>query len=256
MILYLIFVFIFGLLIGSFLNVVILRLPEGKSIVTPRSSCGHCGHMIAWYENIPVLSYIFLKGRCSSCAVKISWQYPLIELFVGIAAIYFLNNGYMNVDLFIHGFLFFSLFCVFLAHFIIDLRYFLLLDSLNIYLGILFFFYGIFYLAPMHMILGAIIGGGLPYLVTWLFYKIRGKIGLGGGDIKLWTVLGIYLGPIGIIHNIWLSCSLGAIIGVIMIAANVIKRDEPLPFGPFIIVVAAFQIFFSDVFHNMLSFIL
>lgn len=106
------------------------------------------------------------------------------------------------------------------------------------------------------MLLGVLIGGGLPYLVTWLFYKLRGKIGLGGGDIKLWAVLGLYLGPIGIVHNIWVSCSLGAIIGVMLIFFKVIERDQPVPFGPFILVVASAQIFFDEFFHRFLSFLL
>lgn len=256
MILFHTFLFVFGLIIGSFLNVVILRLPDGKSVVTPGSSCGNCGKSIRWYENIPIFSFLALRGKCSNCGAKISWQYPLIELTTGFAAVVFMATLYRGYDQFVQGVLFFTIFCIFLVHFIIDLRHFLLLDSLNIYLAIVLGFYGIFYFPITHMILGAVIGGGLPYLVTWLFYKIRGKIGLGGGDIKLWAALGLYLGPIGIIHNIWLSCSLGALVGMALILTKRIDRDQPVPFGPFIIIISALQIFFSDSFSHFLSFLL
>lgn len=243
-------------MIGSFLNVVILRLPEGKSIVSPRSSCGNCGKQIIWYENIPILSFALLKARCSNCGVRISWQYPLIEIVTGLAAVVFMASIYRGYEQLTQGVLFFTVFCIFLVHFIIDLRHFLLLDSLNIYLAIVLGFYGIFYFPITHMILGAVIGGGLPYLVTWLFYKLRGKIGLGGGDIKLWAALGLYLGPIGIIHNIWLSCSLGALVGMALILTKRISRDQPVPFGPFIIIISALQIFLGDNFTHFLSFLL
>lgn len=245
--------FYFGAIIGSFLNVVILRLPESKSVVTPRSSCPVCHHMIPWYENIPIVSFLFLRGKCSQCKTKISWQYPLIELIVALAALYFIGFGYTGLSSLTFIFFKFSVFCLFLAHFIIDIKHYLLLDILNIYLAGLFLFYGFFYHSFIFMGLGAAIGAGIPYLVTWLFYKLRGKIGLGGGDIKLWGALGIYLGPLGIIHNIWLSCTLGALVGVLLIACKVISRDEPLPFGPFIIVVATVQIFKPDLIASILT---
>lgn len=256
MIFYFIFLFIFGALIGSFLNVVILRLPDGKSIIHPRSRCSDCGHQIRWFENIPILSFVFLKGKCSSCKTKLSWQYPIIEIITGLAALYLMQDIVYGMESLVSGVFLFTVFCVFLSHFVIDLKHFLLLDSLNIYLGVVLLVYGIFYLPVMHMLIGALIGGGLPYLVTWLFYKLRGKIGLGGGDIKLWTVLGIYLGPIGVIHNIWLSCTLGAFVGVILIMCKIIQRDEPVPFGPFILIVASGQIFFQQHFSSYLSNIL
>ncbi len=242
-------------MIGSFLNVVILRLPKDQSIVFPRSSCPRCSHQIKWYENIPILSFALLRGKCARCANKISWQYPLIELVIGLAAIVFMSDISSGQENAVRGVLFFTVFCVLFAHFIIDLRHFLLLDSLNIYLAVVLGFYGIFYLSFTHMLLGALIGGGLPYLVTWLFYKLRGKIGLGGGDIKLWAALGLYFGPIGIIHNIWLSCSLGAVVGLGLILTGRIQKDQPVPFGPFIIVMALIQMFYSDFFYSIMSFL-
>ncbi len=246
-----IFATVFGLLIGSFLNVIIYRLPKGISVVKPRSTCGNCQTIVSWYDNIPVMSFVFLRGKCRKCGIKLSYQYPLIEIVTGLAAFYFL--GHSSVESLPVNFFNFSIFCILLCHFLIDLKHYLLLDSLNIYLAILFGFYGIFHLSWISMALGVLIGGGIPYLVTWLFYKIRGKIGLGGGDIKLWSALGIFLGPLGIIHNIWLSCSLGAIVGVTLIGLKITKRDDALPFGPFIIVVSALQIFFPNVFQQFIG---
>ncbi len=243
-----IFIFIFGAMIGSFLNVVIARMPDNKSVVTPRSACPKCGHKISWFENIPIISYIFLRGKCRGCGVGISKLYPLIELITGLSAIYLIGLNSNSIEDLTSGFFNFSIFCALLCHFVIDLKHYLLLDKINLYLAVLFLANTLFYGNIFHSLIGALVGGLIPYLVTWLFYKLRGKVGLGGGDIKLWAALGIQLGPIGIIHNIWLSCMFGAIIGIFLIAIKFLKKDEPLPFGPFIILTASFQIFFKDSF--------
>jgi leader peptidase (prepilin peptidase)/N-methyltransferase len=104
-------------------------------------------------------------------------------------------------------------------------------------------------------LLGGLVGLGFPLIVTWVFFKLRGQVGLGGGDIKLYGALGIYLGPVGIMQNIFLSCFLGATVGLIMIALKYMKKDNPIPFGPFIIITGAFQIFFPDLFANVISYI-
>ncbi len=245
--------FIFGLLIGSFLNVLILRLPMGKNVVFPRSACTHCGHVLSWFENIPVLSFLALRGQCRKCQTKISWQYPIVELCTGVMAWFLLSPGLVGFEEFIIAFFKFTVVAVFLVHILIDLRHYLLLDSLNLYLALVFLVYGLIYLPIGGMIFGALIGGGIPYFVTWLFYKIRGVIGLGGGDIKLWSALGLYLGPLGIIYNIWLSCTLGAIVGVIFLKVKKLGKNEPLPFGPSIIIVATIQIIFPNFFREFMG---
>ena len=245
---------LFGLLIGSFLNALIYRIPLGINIAHPRSSCPNCKHIISWYENIPILSFLLLRGKCSQCKTKISWLYPVVESECALFAFLIAPRALGPMDLF-HFFFFFSIFCAFLVHFIIDLKHQILPDSINIYLGLLFFVFS-FVLHPWsYWLLGAIIGAGFPLLVSWIFYQLKGQVGLGGGDIKLFGVLGIYLGPVGVLQNIFLSCFLGAIVGVILLVFKIIKRENPIPFGPFIIIVAAVQIFADKWFNHLLRYI-
>jgi leader peptidase (prepilin peptidase)/N-methyltransferase len=235
----------FGLLVGSFLNALIYRLPRDINIALPRSSCPNCKKLIYWYENIPVLSFIFLRGKCSGCQTKISMQYPLIELLSGLAAMFLAPSDLSSQSVFTFLF-YFGVFSAFLVHFIVDLKHQILPDSVNIYLACLFFAVSLVNRHWTFWLIGSSIGLGFPLLVSWAFYKLRGQIGLGGGDIKLYAALGLYLGPLGIIHNIFLSCFLGAVIGVLLMVFKIIKRENPIPFGPFIILVGFVQIFFEN----------
>jgi len=246
------YAFIFGCLIGSFLNVVILRLPVEKNLVTDRSACPKCGYQLKWYHNIPVLSFLFLKGKCGFCGARISWRYPLIELLTGLISFWLFPDdpNLQNLGPF---FFYFSLACVFICHFFIDLDHQLLLDKLNIYLLILIIPYSFFNFHWIHGLLGGALGFGVPLLVTWLFYKFRGQVGLGGGDIKLFGILGILLGPTGVFFTIFLSCFVGAVVGLILIVTKKMSKDKPMPFGPSILVVATFQIFFSETAHIVQS---
>jgi prepilin signal peptidase PulO-like enzyme (type II secretory pathway) len=250
--LYSIYAFIFGCLIGSFLNVVILRLPLEKNLVSERSACPKCGSQLRWYHNIPVFSFLFLRGKCGFCGARISWRYPLIELLTGFISLWLMpiDPSPENLGLYIF---FFSIACVFICHFFIDLDHQLLLDKLNIYLLILIIPYSALQFSWMHWLSGGVFGFGIPLLVTWLFYKIRGQIGLGGGDIKLFGILGILLGPMGIFFTIFLSCFVGALVGLLMIAFSKMNKDKPMPFGPSILLVASFQIFFAETAHIVQS---
>lgn len=249
------FVFSFGLIWGSFLNVLIYRVPRGIMFRSSRSECPSCRKMILWYENIPVVSYLFLKGKCSKCSTKISALYPVVELLTGFIAL-FIFRDLSNLSLLPYMFLNFSILCVFVVLFFIDIEHKLLPDVLTGYLALCFFFLGIMSYSWTHWLVGGLIGFLFPLAVTWFFYKIKGQIGLGGGDIKLFGALGLYLGPIGIIHNIFLSCFVGSLYGVTLILSKRMAKTESLPFGPFIIIVAIFQIFFSDSYSRLISFIL
>jgi leader peptidase (prepilin peptidase)/N-methyltransferase len=241
-------------MIGSFLNALIYRIPLGINIAFPRSSCPYCKHIISWYENIPLVSYLFLRGKCSNCGVKISFIYPLIEIITGLFAFLIAPRSLTPPELF--NFLFFlSIFSAFLVHFIVDLKHQILPDSINIYLGVLFFIVVLFTKPWTHWLIGFGIGLGFPLLVSWLFYLMKGQIGLGGGDIKLYAVLGIYLGPIAIMQNIFMSCFLGAIVGIFLMATKVIKKENPIPFGPFIIIAGSFQIFTPQLIDQLLRYI-
>jgi prepilin signal peptidase PulO-like enzyme (type II secretory pathway) len=241
--LYRIFAGILGLLVGSFLNVIIHRLPQGKDIVVARSACPCCGNLISWYFNIPVVAWLYLRGKCSHCDQKIHWRYPLIELSVGLV-FYVTFPSDMTYYPLLNWFFKSYFFCVLTCHFFIDLKHRLLLDKLNLALFVLVLPFSLIFYAPMHWLMGAVIGFAAPYGVSWAFYKLKGKIGLGGGDIKLWTVLGLFLGPFGIMENIFLSCLLGSIVGVGLIAFKKYDRDLGIPFGPFIIIVSLLQLYF------------
>jgi prepilin signal peptidase PulO-like enzyme (type II secretory pathway) len=244
-----------GASFGSFLNVVIYRIPLGKSVVRPRSQCPKCEKLIYWYENIPIFSWFFLKGKCSDCNVKISVEYPIIEAACGAVTLYFFQDFFI-LDQIHFAFFKTTIFYIFLAHFVIDLRHKILPDLLNIYLGLLLLVYAFVQFNYLHIGLGFLIGGGFPFLISWLFYKIKGQIGLGGGDVKLYAVLGLYLGPLDIMLTIFLSCFLGAVVGVFMIAMKLLDRKNPIPFGPFILIVAAVQIFFPEFFNQVRKLIL
>lgn len=239
------YLFIFGLIIGSFLNVVILRLPQKKDIVKTRSACPKCGYQLKWYHNVPVISFLVLRGKCAFCGERISWRYPLIELLTGLVAFWLAPNS-LSPDSIAQFFFYFTVACIFICHFMIDIDHHLLLDSLNLYLLAVFLSFAIFHFHWQYWVLGGVIGFGAPLLVTWLFYKLRGQVGLGGGDIKLFGILGIFLGPAGVMFNIFLSCFLGAFLGLSLIMLGKMTKDKPMAFGPSILLVAAFQIFFPE----------
>ncbi len=249
-----IFVFTFGAIIGSFLNALIYRIPREINIAVPRSSCPNCKKLIYWYENIPILSFIILRGKCSGCSNKISVRYPLIELTVGLFS---LISFPANLDL--HYLILFlvqiSVFSAFVVHFFIDLDFQILPDSINAYLAIIFLIWGLVDKGLAYSISGGLIGFIFPYLVSYAFLKIRNVEGLGGGDIKLWGALGLYLGPVGIAYNIFLSCFLGSIVAISLILLKKMSKDTPLPFGPFILIVAVIQIFFSKILLPIVTYI-
>jgi leader peptidase (prepilin peptidase)/N-methyltransferase len=252
--LYSIYAFIFGCMIGSFLNVVILRLPLNKNLVSDRSACPHCGRQLAWYHNIPVLSFLFLRGKCAFCHTRISWRYPLIEILTGLICFWLFPES-PDVES-LENFLFlFSIACIFIAHFFIDIDHKLLLDSLNLYLLVIILPFSIFHFHWSYWLIGGAVGFGIPLLVTWLFYKLRGQIGMGGGDIKLYGLLGLLLGPKGIFFSIFMSCFLGAVVGIALILSQKMSKENPMAFGPLILIVATFQIFFPFYAEYLQSFL-
>lgn len=252
---FLFIIFFIGASIGSFANVVIYRLPLHKNPSKGRSHCPQCGTLIPWYYNLPVLSFIWLKGKCHYCSFKIPASYFLIEALCGGFLLWIfpfpptLQNMIIPV-------LYFIIFVCFICHFVIDLKHKILPDSINFLLALIFLGLGLYEKNWQTSLIGFAVGFGLTYCVTWVFYKIKGQIGLGGGDIKLFGALGFYLGPMGILLNLCLSCFLGSVIIFALILTKKASKDTPIPFGPFIIITACFQIFFPQTFQNLLQSVL
>lgn len=245
-------IFILGLMIGSFLNVVIYRIPLGISIVFPRSSCPKCNNVIPWFYNLPLLSYIYLRGRCAFCGVKISLRYPLIELATGL--IYFLISlKFPITSSFNQWMIYIVIASIFLAHFFIDLEHRLLLDKLNISLLLIVLYHVYLNGEWIQPLIGLAIGFGFPTIIATVFFKLRGQAGLGGGDIKLFAILGLLLGPYDVIVNIFLSSFVGSIVTGLMILIKRADRSSAFAFGPYILVVATFQIFSNDIYRAMLK---
>lgn len=243
--------FTFGAMIGSFLNVLIIRLPVSMNFVTKRSHCPHCQRTISWFDNIPVLSFLILLGKCRYCKGKISWQYPVVEIIVGVFSMglsfFIIDKG----DLYSYFFSL-SILSLLTVHFVIDIKHYLLLDSINILIGVLFIVTQFLHKVPWHeACLGFAVGLGIPWLVTYLFYKMRGVVGLGGGDIKLFAVSGIYLGPTKVMELIFQSCTLGAIFGIFYIYLLKKDKNTPYPFGPFIIITLFIHLFFPQLAESM-----
>ncbi|MDY0361848.1 MAG: prepilin peptidase [Desulforegulaceae bacterium] len=246
--------FIFGSCIGSFLNVCILRIPNDISIAFPPSACTKCNEPIKWYDNIPVLSYIFLMGKCRNCKTKISIQYPLVELFTGFMAFYTV----LSFSLTIKTVFVFIFACVLIVISVIDLHHQIIPDIISLP-GIPVFFVLAIILKEINfldLVLGILLGGGILYLIAFLYYFFTKKEGMGGGDIKLLAMIGAFIGYKGIFFTIFFSSVLGTIIGIILIIIKGRNMKYALPFGPFLSLGALIYIYFGDfIIYHYINFI-
>lgn len=245
--------FLFGLIIGSFLNVCILRIPADKSIVMPASSCPKCGKAIAPYDNIPVVSWLLLGGKCRACKTKISAMYPAVELLTGLLflACYFVFG--FTVDA-----LKWSVFSALLIVLTItDVRERILPDVVNFFglgAGLLFSVFskpldgtalwlanrGFDFPPPQWVLslvdgaLGALAGSGLLWLVAEGYFRLRKREGMGLGDVKMMAAVGTFLGLKRTLMTILAGSLLGSVIGIFLIALTKKGRDYELPFGTFL----------------------
>ncbi|MCD6046764.1 MAG: prepilin peptidase [Gammaproteobacteria bacterium] len=223
--------------IGSFLNVVIYRLPlmldnENISLSRPRSACPNCKHMIAWYDNIPIISYFLLHAACRHCQQKISWRYPLIEfitIFLSLAVYFILGfNNQMLAGLVFTWWL--------IAMTVIDLEHFLLPDQLTLsllWLGLLINIQHLF-TALSDAVIGAALGYSLLWLINNLYKWVRKKDGLGQGDWKLLAAFGAWFGWMPLFYILTTASFIGAIVGLMAIINKKAKLETALPFGPFL----------------------
>lgn len=220
-----IFIFLFGLCVGSFLNVVVYRVPKGESIVTGPSHCMTCGHRLAWYELIPVLSYVVQGGKCRQCGTPLSPQYPLVEAANGLAWIgIFLIKGF-TFDTLIG----FGLFSCLLALSIIDARTLEIPAGLNIFLACLGVFRIVTDLSHWYLYL---IGGAAISVPLMIILLVTGGAGIGGGDVKLMAAAGLVLGWKGIIFAFFLACVLGAVIHLVRM--KFFHAGRQLAMGPYL----------------------
>jgi len=231
-----IIVFVLGLSLGSFSNVCIYRLPLSKSLISPLSSCPHCNAKIKYVHNIPIISYLILKGKSSCCHKKISLHYPLVELFIGITAVcFFIIDGYSLEAffslLFIMGLV--ILFVTDLEHYIIPNAVTYSLSALAIILSLLHF-HPLLLNDLLSCLIGGIVPGLLLYLTSKIYLWIRKKEGMGMGDVKMIAMIGFWMGLPTTIMIIILSSILGSLVGITLILFKKINPNQLIPYGSFL----------------------
>jgi leader peptidase (prepilin peptidase)/N-methyltransferase len=220
-----------GLAVGSFLNVCIYRLPRRESLAFPASHCTACGRSLRWYENVPVLAYVILRGRCRTCGARISPVYPLIELAAGALAVLWYGQFGLSI-LFASRLLFaFAL----LVLFTIDLQQRILPNVITlpgVLVGFAFSLFG----PPgwLDSLIGVLVGGLGLFLIAELYYRIRGEEGMGMGDVKMLAMIGAFLGWKLMLLTLVLSSLVGALVGVGMLALRKGDLKYALPFGTFL----------------------
>jgi leader peptidase (prepilin peptidase)/N-methyltransferase len=238
-----ILIFIFGLCIGSFLNVCIYRLPAGKSIVFPHSHCPVCKATIRIYDNIPVIGWLLLKGRCRDCGVRISWRYPLVELLTGCFAL----CAYLKFGPAIETAIYFVFITVLIVITFIDIDHRIIPDRITLP-GLPLAFVAALVLPEMSWqasLIGILAGGGSLLLVAVGYTLITGKEGLGGGDIKLLAMIGALCGWVGVLFTIFFGSVLGSVTGIATMRGSEQATKLAIPFGPFLSVGAIGYIFFG-----------
>lgn len=218
-----------GLLLGSFLNVCSLRWPQDESVTQPRSHCPSCGRQVSWYDNVPVVSYLLLRGRCRGCSGSISIQYPLVELATGaIWAGMMLRQGGADVEA-VRGAVFLTLL---LGIALADARFYIIPDQFSVGGALLGLAFAPFVAEPgfTGALLGAGLGFGLLWLVAWGGEKVFGQEAMGGGDIKMMAMVGAFLGPAGVLLTIFL----GALVGAVIFGPISYRTGKLVPFGIFL----------------------
>lgn len=233
-----------GALIGSFLNVCIFRLPRGESIVWPGSHCPLCTHSIEFYDNIPLLSYLWLGGRCRACRAPISVRYPLVEAANALGYLAIVWSFGLSGTAIFYAMLFSALIVVTGT----DLTHKMIPNVITVP-GVVIGLLGAATVLPVgfiNAVLGMAIGGGILWLLAWLSPYLFGKEGMGGGDIKLLAMIGAFLGWKPALLTIMIGSFTGSVVGISLIALRMIKRDDHIPFGPFLVLGALLSMFFAQ----------
>jgi leader peptidase (prepilin peptidase)/N-methyltransferase len=235
-------IFVIGAVIGSFLNVCIHRIPREESIIWPGSRCPACGAPIAFYDNLPLVSFLALLGRCRACRGPISWRYPLVEALNGAGYLLLLWQFGLTWPALIYAVFFSALIVVT----VIDLDIQIIPDVISlpgIVIGLV-----VSHWLPQGVInslIGCAIGGGFFWLVAEVGYRILKQEAMGGGDIKLIAMIGAFLGWQNVILTIFLASLTGAVVGLSFMAFKGWGRRTPIPFGPFLALGAVLTLFFG-----------
>ena len=231
--------FIVGTCIGSFLNVCIFRLPRRESIIFPASHCMNCGTKLKPVDNIPLVSYLFLGGRCRYCRARISWQYPMVELLTGVlftlAAIRFGLQWNTLIAV--------ILISISIVVSVIDFKIQIIPNSISlpgIVLGLLINLFPSSPVSFLNALYGMALGGGLFYVVA-----LVSKGGMGGGDIKLIAMFGAFLGWKNCLVTIFCGVLLGSLVGITLLLLRRKGRKDPIPFGPFLCIGALISLFYG-----------
>jgi len=247
MVLFYILIFVFGTIIGSFLNVIICRLNTRESILKNRSHCLFCKKKLSWYELIPIISFIIQLGKCRNCKKKISWQYPLVELVTGAIFLLIISNFFSLNALFL---LFVS--CFLIIIFVYDLKHYLVADIIIYPAIIVAFLYHLqfsifnFQFLIFNYLLAGLITGGF-FLTIVLISK--GKW-MGVGDVKIGVLMGLILGMPWVFIALSLAFFIGAIISIVLLAFKRKTLQSEIPFGPFLVLATFIVIFWGDILLN------
>jgi leader peptidase (prepilin peptidase)/N-methyltransferase len=227
-----VFAFIFGLCIGSFLNVCIFRLPASQSITRPRSHCPNCNELIRFYDNFPVLSYLVLRGRCRFCKEKISFRYPVVEILSGLFALV----TYLKYGLSLEALIYYVFVSALIVITFIDIDHQIIPDIITLP-GIPLFFIAGFAMPGItyiDSIIGILAGGGSLFLVAWIYHLVTKKEGMGGGDIKLLAMIGALIGWQGVLFTIFVASAVGTVSGILVMLKARKSMKLAIPFGPFL----------------------
>ncbi len=235
---------VFGAIVGSFLNVCIHRVPLGVSIVYPPSGCPSCSSRIPFYLNVPIISYVLLRGRCSSCGEPFSARYPVVEAFTALVALFtFLRFGPT-----LEAVVYFAFLAALIVVTFIDLDLRIIPDVISlpgIAAGLIASFF-LPYPGVLNSFIGAAAGGGVLFAVAWGYRAATGHEGMGGGDIKLLAMIGAFLGWKGVLFTLLLGSFAGALIGTVLMLALGKGSRYAVPFGPFLAFGAAVHLFYGE----------